>query len=209
MFSIGVLPASRLGPEGERLGEITIGDFAERFACDPGGESLARMEARWRRELRRLIRGAPAVALVHDPRLAWVVYREGERCYVQQRLSPGGGFPDLLPRRTEAEDGDRVSEWTTTVPEIRHFLLFRGHPGGPAGRDRPTQSRAANLLGDAIAGGVSFCAIVVVAFALTGRWPSQAITLGSSIGGLCSPAFWRWVQRRRERRPDHARGESP
>ncbi len=68
------------------------------------------MEARWREQLRELIGGAPVVPLVHDPRFAWVFYREGEKCYVQQKFSPDGEFWDLLPRCIKTEDGWRVSE---------------------------------------------------------------------------------------------------
>ena len=60
------------------------------------------------------------------------------------------------------------------------------------------RSRFAGFLGEAIAGGIVFGGIVAVAFALTGRWPPQAVTLGASIGGMLSPAFWRRVRNDRD-----------
>jgi hypothetical protein len=50
------------------------------------------------------------------------VYREGNLCFVQQRLSLDGRFDDLLPRQTKTEDGERVSEWSTTLEAIRQFV---------------------------------------------------------------------------------------
>jgi hypothetical protein len=66
--------------------------------------------------------GKPAVALVHDPRSAWVIYRENDLCFVQQKLSLDGRFSDLQPRETTTEDGEEISEWPTTIEAIRQFL---------------------------------------------------------------------------------------
>ena len=64
MFEIRLLANSKLGPDGQRLGEITIGDFTEEFSCYSNDGSVDDMERRWRAELRRLIAGQPAVALI-------------------------------------------------------------------------------------------------------------------------------------------------
>jgi hypothetical protein len=82
MFSVRVLP----GLEGK--GEITIGDFTERFGCAPSEREG--LERRWQSELRRLVAGASAVALVHDPRFAWVIYRDGESCFIRQVFAADG-----------------------------------------------------------------------------------------------------------------------
>ena len=118
MFAIRMLPESQSGPDGEPLGEITIGDFTERFACYPADSR----EARWREQLQALVDGNPLALLVHDPRFAWVVYREGDICFVQQQFSRDGTFNDLGPRTTVTEDGDPVSEWKTSVADIRRYL---------------------------------------------------------------------------------------
>ena len=122
MFAIRLLSESELGPSGERLGEITVGTFCERFACSSAGVSIEHLEGQWIDALKALIAGSPAVALPHDPRFAWVVYREGKDCYVQQRLSPQGRFDDLLPRETVSSEGDRISEWSTSLAAIERFV---------------------------------------------------------------------------------------
>ena len=121
MFEIRVLPPSHLGPDGQRLGTITIGTFTETFPCYCGEGSITEMESRWRDELRKLLADKPAVALIHNPRFAWIFYREGNACYVQQRLAINGEFYPIAPRRTY-EDGDRISEWATNVVDIERFL---------------------------------------------------------------------------------------
>ncbi len=119
MFAIRLLPPDSLGADGERLGEIVVGDFRERFACH---SAVSGLEAGWRAELAALVRGEPVAVLRHDPRFAWLVYREGGECFVQQRLSLDGTFVGLLPRVVTTEDGDTVSTWTTSVGAVRRFL---------------------------------------------------------------------------------------
>jgi hypothetical protein len=122
MFDIRVLPASQLGPDGQRLGEITIGDFIEQFVCHRHSIPVDEFEVLWRHELRRLISGERAVALIYDPRFAWIVYRIGMRCFVQEKLSLSGEFTDLEPRQTHSEVGEPISEWDTTLAEIRRYV---------------------------------------------------------------------------------------
>jgi hypothetical protein len=122
MFSIRVLPPSESDVDGQRLGEIIIGEFSERFICCPIERTVDEMEGFWRTQLEQLLLGEPAVALVHDPRFAWVIYREGERCYVRQRLAVGGNFQTIGPRHTTTKDGYPISEWATDISAIREFM---------------------------------------------------------------------------------------
>ena len=123
MFAIRVLPATERDVDGQHLGEITISEFTERFACYPGGAGADELDRVWRAELRKLVDGATAVALAHDPRFAWVIYREGQSCFVQQVFSSDGDFRDHLASHTAVtEDGHRVSEWNTDVSAIAEFL---------------------------------------------------------------------------------------
>lgn len=122
MFAIRLLPPDCQGTDGERLGEIVVGDFQERFSCYPVGGAFGNFEANWRAELVALAHGGPVALLRHDPRLAWLVYREGDECLVQQRLSTNGEFTGLLPRTVTTDDGDELSTWATTVAAIRQFL---------------------------------------------------------------------------------------
>lgn len=130
MFAIRLLPPTRVGLDGQRLGEIVVGDFCEIFACH--SDDFAGLEAHWRERLRALVEGESVVFLRHDPRFAWVLYREGADCYVQQRLSIDGSFANLLPRVTANEDGDAVSEWATKLAAVGQFLT--AEPGAAPDR---------------------------------------------------------------------------
>jgi hypothetical protein len=116
MFAIQLLPASQLGPDGQRLGKIVVGDFQERFACH--SEDITGLERHWRKQLVALVNHAPVVALRHDPRFAWIIYGEGDTCFVRQRFSLDGDFT-TLPLRA---DDEAVSEWTTTIASVVEFL---------------------------------------------------------------------------------------
>ena len=118
MFAIRVLPAHERGPEGETLGEITVGSFTERFACVVGPTT----ETEWRAELQALVDGNSIATLVHDPRFAWVIYRRGDLCFVQQCFVADGNFREMPSRVTVTDEGEAVSEWGTTVGAVRKFL---------------------------------------------------------------------------------------
>ncbi|MBX7104240.1 MAG: hypothetical protein K1X57_09165 [Gemmataceae bacterium] len=128
MFAIRLLTPNRLGADGERLGEIVVGEFREGFVCHLAG-AVSNLEASWRPELAALVRGAPVAILQHDPRVAWLVYREGRECFVQQRLSLDGTFGGLVPRVVTNEDGDAVSTWVTSLAAVQWFL--DAEPGSP------------------------------------------------------------------------------
>lgn len=120
MFAIRLLPPTRLGQDGERLGQIVVGDFRETFVCDSAIDT--ELENEWRKQLLKHLDGESAIILHHDPRSAWVVYKEGSDCFVQQRLSTDGSFDNLLPRVTISDGNEAVSEWVTDVAAIRKFL---------------------------------------------------------------------------------------
>jgi hypothetical protein len=128
MFDIRILPSSERGPDGQRLGSITVGNFTERFACyDINGVLVDDLPTVWKRRLYSLTLGAPAIALVHDPRFAWIVYREGNQCFVQQRFAPDGDFGAIPARKTVTEDGVRISEWSIGLQAIMDFSAASFH----------------------------------------------------------------------------------
>ena len=121
MFEIRILNDER-GANGERLGVISAGDLTERFTCTPANGTVAQLAARWLAALQSLLAGADSVALVHDPRFAWIVYREPEGCFIQQLMSLDGDFETIPPRETVTEDGERISEWAVSLSEIQRFV---------------------------------------------------------------------------------------
>jgi hypothetical protein len=127
MFAIHLLPPSTRGGDGERLGRITIGRFTEIFGCYPArGKSIRGMASRWRAQLRRFVSGdEPAVALDAGG-AAWILYRVGKRCYIQQRYFLPRVSREIGSRHTHT-DGQRISEWSTTVAEVAQFATPRSN----------------------------------------------------------------------------------
>ncbi len=58
------------------------------------------------------------------------------------------------------------------------------------------------MLAYSIADAIVAAGIVVVAFAVTKRWPPQELLLGASIGGALSPFVWRAYRVYRPAQPD-------
>jgi len=138
MFDIRLLDNSERGREGQRLGVIRIGDFAERFACHATGVPVEDLPARWLDALQSLVRGASSVALVHDPRFAWIVYREGADCFVQQSLALDGDSTRIPVRETTTEEGDPISEWQVPLVAIEDYVRTQQRAGADA-EDRAAQ----------------------------------------------------------------------
>lgn len=131
VFSIRLLPRDVRSPDGQRLGEICIGSFLERFAVYPLAGTEEGIAARWLDELRLLISGTPAVGLPTASNMAWVLYRSGSEVRVRQMLMLSGVGPKLarsgkvthIPAYAAFNaDGERSSEWSTTVEAIRAFV---------------------------------------------------------------------------------------
>ena len=130
-FSIRLLPTTERSPDGQRLGEIHIGSFVERFVVYPFAGQVESITARWSDALRSLVGGAVSVGLPTASNMAWVLYRFGNQVFVQQMLMLGGVGPKLLPDGTVGqipahnevnEDGQRISQWVTTVETISAFV---------------------------------------------------------------------------------------
>jgi len=130
-FSIRLLPITICGPDGQRLGEIRIEDFTERFAVHPITGSVDDVAATWPIALERLLAGASAVGLATASNMGWIFYRFGNAILVHQILFvPGwGGELDAMgnvtrvpPYQCVSDDGSRISEWSTGAEAIRAFL---------------------------------------------------------------------------------------
>ena len=80
------------------------------------------MAAQWRAQLRRLVRGGHSAVALDTGGAAWIVYRAGKRCYIQQRYFVSRASREIGPRCTHYEDGQRISEWSTTLEEVARFI---------------------------------------------------------------------------------------
>jgi hypothetical protein len=121
-FSVRLLPEDKSDLNGQPMGQIEIGSFRECFSCYPFSIPISDFEARWRAELISLVEGARTAFLQYEPKFAWVVYREGEHCFVREVLAMDGYFSVHSDRSIYAEGEHKVSEWTTTVSAVRRFL---------------------------------------------------------------------------------------
>ncbi|MFF7973306.1 hypothetical protein [Streptomyces sp. NPDC007905] len=101
----------------------------------------AEYEASWIRSLRALERADDAtsclISSITDPRssnfiFCWPLYRYGDVVYVQNSIifleglsedfTPEEPWRFVEPRSTVDEDGHKISEWHTTIDEVREFL---------------------------------------------------------------------------------------
>ncbi|GAA4301153.1 hypothetical protein GCM10023086_16960 [Streptomyces venetus] len=126
---------------GDAVGRITVGDFEESFPMDLTYRGVEEYQGSWIRALKRLERGDNAtsclVSSIKNPATSnfvfcWPLYRSGEVVYVQSSLIfleeldeafvPDEPWRSVGPRSKVDEDGNEISEWQTTVDELRQFL---------------------------------------------------------------------------------------
>ncbi|MEZ6142294.1 MAG: hypothetical protein R3B84_17175 [Zavarzinella sp.] len=122
MFDICLLSASTLGPDGQRLGTITVGNHTEDFACWPTDHPVEDFPSLWRQKLGVLVAGQPGVALIHDPRFAFIVYRDGQQCLITQRLSLDGQFDPVEKPPLLTEDGEKYDLWMVDFESVAKFV---------------------------------------------------------------------------------------
>lgn len=130
-FAIRLLPSTDRSPDDEPLGEICVGSFIERFAIYPFLGDAEMMALRWSEALRALLSGAAAVGLPTACNMTWVLYRSGSQVFVQQMLMLPGIGPQLLadgtvgdipPHHEISEEGQRISQWATTLDAVSAFV---------------------------------------------------------------------------------------
>jgi hypothetical protein len=141
-FSIGFLSCPKRRAN-ERYGRITIGRFQEDFIAPLIYWKSEDYERHWRDAVVRIVgrhRTSCLLTSIYDPATArfyfwWPMYRRGSRVFIQNH----GLFLDQLdhpfdtnnvygsvPRRiTVNDEGERISEWETTVDDLRKFLRMK------------------------------------------------------------------------------------
>jgi hypothetical protein len=122
------------------LGRIEIGDFSEHFRIVTSYWDRVAYETQWKTAIRHLLDGATNSCLIQsmgNPALAtylfwWPMYRlEGDVVAVQNHIlfleelsepfDPGDPYRFIHARETVDEDGDRISEWQTTLTDLAEF----------------------------------------------------------------------------------------
>jgi hypothetical protein len=142
-FSIEVVPGSVALEAGdaEASGMITVGDFRETFRMALSFWDANEYRRSWGRALRRLedreVVDSCLVSSITEPKSAnfifcWPVYRRNEEVFVQNsiifldelegRFDAEEPWLFINPRRTVNDDGDLISEWATTISEVRRFV---------------------------------------------------------------------------------------
>lgn len=128
------------------IGYIQIGQFTERFQITLNYWDKATFQRKWREAVKRLVLGANTVGLmtwmtapiVKDNRRAWILYREGHRVFIQDKVlivsSQSPKFDEeehlveIPPRNTVNEDGLKISEWETSIQSLANYLASYAHP---------------------------------------------------------------------------------
>jgi hypothetical protein len=145
-FSIRLLPEPVSSTElvgKASWGLITIGSFQERFIASLDYWNAADYARHWKQAIRRIIQFSPSSCLItsmYDPVTAnyvywWTMYRINRTVFIQNQIffldklstpfNPNNPFTSIPERETVNEDGDEISEWSTTVEELEAFLQDR------------------------------------------------------------------------------------
>jgi hypothetical protein len=126
-------------PPGCCFGEVCIGSFRERFLSDVTFWRRADYEKQWASAASSILSGDKTGLIVSlpDPSSAnfvrwWAMYREGEVVFLQEQIcfldelsekfDPDMVYKFVRSRETTSEDGQAISEWSTTVSAVRGFL---------------------------------------------------------------------------------------
>lgn len=122
-------------------GELVIGDFREEFNAPVEIWSAWDYKKQWLAAIERFTQntGENKCALVVQMRnpggsefiLCWNLHREGERIFIRNQmvfcqgneaLIEEGVFDRLIgDRETESEDGEKISEWETSMDDVLEF----------------------------------------------------------------------------------------
>lgn len=124
--------------------EIVVGEFREELETSLEFWPAAQYEQQWLAAIGEIVSGAKKSALVTSvtpPKTAnflfwWPVYRVRDSVFVQNQVlmldDVRDGFSlerisEFVPEReTVNEDGDKISEWHTSIGELELFLRAAG-----------------------------------------------------------------------------------
>lgn len=117
--------------------EIVIGDHREITEVPLQYWRPEQYREQWRAAFERITDGQPTACLItgmHDPRTAnfimwWPMWREGDTVYIQNQIlfmdkirknfKENEPYSHVPKRVTVTEEGEKISEWSTKVSEMR------------------------------------------------------------------------------------------
>jgi hypothetical protein len=122
-------------------GRIVIGDFAESFRVPLGFWNESDYRRSWRRSF-EVLNASPhstscLMTSMTDPEnsnflTCWPMYRGGEDVCIQNALifldeiegdfDPAAPWNSVRPREIVDEDGNKISEWMTSMGSLREFF---------------------------------------------------------------------------------------
>jgi CdiI N-terminal domain len=145
VFAIELRAAPGAGVEdgraGEASGRITIGDFTETFRVPLGFWDESDYRRSWRRAFEVLDGAADSTSCLMtsmtNPQasnflVCWPMYRAGEDVYIQNAMifpgetkaedfDPAAPWLFVGPREETGDDGNKISEWITSMGAVREF----------------------------------------------------------------------------------------
>jgi hypothetical protein len=129
------------GDSVDAFGSITIGDFRETFTIPLGFWKESDYRRSWRQAFGVLSANLHSTSCLMtsmtDPEnsnflTCWPMYREGEDVYIQNAIifldeidgafDPAAPWDYVAPRSGIDEDGNKISEWTTSMDSLREFF---------------------------------------------------------------------------------------
>lgn len=129
------------GGPAEAAGRIVIGDFTETFNVPLGFWDESDYRRSWRQAFEVLNANTHSTSCLMtsmtDPDnsnflACWPMYREAEDVYIQNAIifldeiegafDPAAPWGSVGPRHGIDEDGNKISEWTTTMESLREFF---------------------------------------------------------------------------------------
>lgn len=124
----------------EAIGRIRVGEFTETFLMDLTFWTVDDYRRSWDGALRKLEEAGNStsclIASITDPAASnfiscWPMYRDGEVVYAQnsiifldeldERFNPQEPWRYVEARSSVDEDGNRISEWSTSTSQVRRF----------------------------------------------------------------------------------------
>ena len=135
MFSITLsAPEQNLG---SARAEIVVGNHKETAEVPLHYWSRDQYRAQWREAITKIVAGQQKACLItgmHDPRSAnfldwWLMWREGSTVFIQNQIlfmdEIRSNFNEndlerhIPERKTVTDEGEKISEWTVRVQDIR------------------------------------------------------------------------------------------